>query len=116
MICESLILGAHLATWHFDQSKPVNQLNLGVYASCDDWLGGVYRNSQWHTSVYAARVWHVGPVDVATGIVSGYEGSRIRPALVPSVGLPFAHLRLSWLPPSRFSGEGGVHLSWEIQR
>src|SRR5690349_1283907 len=113
MICESLILGAHLATWHFDRSRPTNPVNVGVYASCDDWLTGVYRNSLWATSVYAARVWHLGPIDVATGAVSGYGG--VRPMLVPSVRLG-EHVRVSWLPPSRFSGEGGVHLSLEMTR
>lgn len=115
MICSALILGVHLATYHFDRSTPVNQSNLGVYASCDDWLGGVYYNSQWRVSPYVAHVWHLGPVDIAAGAVAGYQGSTVKPMLIPSVRVG-DHVRLSWLPPSRFSGEGGLHLSLEITK
>lgn len=113
MTCAALILGMHLATYHFDRSKPTNPVNIGAYVSCDDWLGGAYYNSQWHTSLYAARVWHMGVVDIATGAVSGYGGTWVRPMLIPSVRVG-NHVRLSWLPPSRLSGEGGLHVSWEM--
>lgn len=113
MLCASLILGAHLATYHFDRSRDYNEVNLGAYVQCGQVVAGVYHNSERGVSVWGghqfARV--VGPVDVTVGLVAGYKRSPVLPMLVPSVRL--GHARLSLLLPLE-KGGGGVHLSTEF--
>lgn len=113
MLCASLALGLHLATVHFTEPLSRNGLNPGVYAVCDDVAAGVYLNSQSHVSTYTGYVWHVGHVDLITGVVTGYEGIKVAPFVVPSIKVT-EHLRLSMLPPVKLSSWGGIHASWEF--
>lgn len=113
MLCASLILGAHLATYHFDRSRDQNEVNPGVYARCGQLAVGVYHNSERGVSVWGGKQFDnvVGPVDVTVGLAAGYKHRPVRPMLVPSVRL--GHARLSLLLPVEKSG-GGVHLSTEF--
>jgi len=110
MLCATLILGAHLVTQHIEAGE--NGVNPGGYAVCDDWAAGAYYNSQRRGSVYAGYVWHTGPVDIITGAVSGYVGHAVAPMVMPSVRLS-EHVRLSLIPPMRYTLGGGLHVSAE---
>lgn len=113
MLCASLILGAHLATYHFDRARDYNEVNLGAYARCGQLVAGVYHNSDRGVSVWGGKQFDrvVGPVDVTVGLVAGYKRSPVLPLLVPSVRL--GNVRLSLLLPLE-KGGGGVHLSTEF--
>lgn len=112
-MCLSLILGLHLATYHFDRTHDFNEANFGGYVECEQVVGGAYYNSYRRVSPYLAYRWSFGPVDVVTGAVGGYE-HPIMPLVVPSIRL-WDHWRVSLLPPVKQSEKGGVHLSWEIE-
>ena len=112
MTCTSLILGLHLVTAHFDTRIPHNDVNPGVYAVCDDWVAGNYRNSQWRNSAYVGRVWHAGRIDIVTGAITGYRAAKVLPFVAPSMKVG-EHLRIALLPPVKLSGWGGLHASWE---
>ena len=110
--CAPLAVGLHLATYHFDRNRGYEEFNPGVAVTCDDKTAGVYRNSEGGTSVYAAKVFRpVRHVDLALGLVAGYERSSVLPLAVPSV--KFGQHRLSYLAP--FKGHrGAIHYSLEF--
>lgn len=113
MLCTALALGIHLGTLHFTKPLSRNGINPGVYAVCEDVAAGVYLNSQSRASEYAGYVWHVGQVDVVTGVVGGYKGYKVAPFVLPSLKVT-DHVRLSILPPVKLSGWGGIHVSYEF--
>ena len=73
MICASLILGLHLASYHTTQYDYQNNSNPGIYAECDGWAAGTYRNTFSKTSVYAGYSFREGPFALTVGAVSGYK-------------------------------------------
>jgi hypothetical protein len=75
MVCASLIIGLHLVSYHFTQSEwyPQNNVNPGVYAECDGWTVGAYRNTLDRPSAYAGYTWHAGVFGLSVGAVSGYQ-------------------------------------------
>ena len=112
MLCTSLILGLHLATAHFTMPLERNGLNPGAYAVCDNVEAGAYVNSESLISQHVGYVWHAGPVDIVTGAVHGYRGTRVAPFVVPSLRVT-DHVRVALLPPVKLSGWGGLHVSYE---
>ena len=111
LTCVALAVGLHLGTYHFDRSRHLNEVNLGAYVACDDVGVGLYHNSLGRPSVWAGYQFHVGPVDLTVGAVTGYRKAPILPLVVPSVRL--GHFRLSLLLPIEKRG-GGLHLSTEF--
>jgi hypothetical protein len=113
MLCASLVLGLHLATYHFDRDRAYNEVNLGGYAQCESWAAGAYRNSERNVSVWGGKQFDqvVGPVDVTVGLVAGYKRAPVLPMLIPS--LKAGNARLSLLLPLE-KGGGGLHLSTEF--
>jgi hypothetical protein len=75
--CTTLALGLTLGSYHFDRQTPLESFNPGAYAICDNWTAGIYRNSFRRTSVFAGRVFSLGPIDLTVGLVTGYEKRRI---------------------------------------
>lgn len=76
MLCAtSLIVGLHMASYHFQPATyyPQNNVNPGVYAECDGWTAGAYRNTLDRPSVYAGYTWHRGSLGLSAGAVSGYQ-------------------------------------------
>lgn len=118
MICATAIaIGLHLGTYHFDRSKEYNEVNLGIYAMCDGYTAGYYRNSYHRDSFYAGYTWEKGPFALTAGAVTGYRrgikvgGEYIAPMVMPSVKL--GHVRLTVVPPVG-RVDGGVHFSVEF--
>jgi len=111
--CTALAIGLHIGTYHFDRDRGYNEVNPGIYAECDHYTAGVYRNSLRKTSAYAGYTFErvLGPIDVTVGGVTGYPRAALMPLAVPSVKVGSA--RLSLLLPIE-KGGGGVHLSWEF--
>lgn len=107
---ESLILGVHLATYHFDRSAHYCEANPGIYARAGNIAGGLYRNSECRPSAWLARQWDAGPFTLSAGAVTGYSRAPLMPLLIPSLKLGPAQLAL--LPPLDKKG-GGLHLSFE---
>lgn len=73
MICASLILGAHLASYHLEPKERQSNANAGAYVECDGWAAGAYRNTMSRTSVYAGYTLRHGPFALSIGAVSGYQ-------------------------------------------
>lgn len=70
----SLSVGLHLGSQHFPEQDYHNQRNVGVYALADNGVvGGFYKNSHDRTTVYAGKVWKVGPFDAGVVGATGYD-------------------------------------------
>lgn len=109
----TVVIGLHIGTYHFDRDRHYEEFNIGVSATLGDNTAGIYRNSEGRASVYGARIWRAHKhLDVAFGLVTGYQRAPLVPLVVPSVKLG-DHLRLSLLLPAE-KGSGGIHFSWEL--
>lgn len=112
LTCAALTIGLHLATAHVGPyAEELRDFNPGAYARCDDIVAGAYRNSQGRGSVYVAKVYAFGRIELAAGAVTGYELGPVLPLVVPSIKVGRARLSLL-LPIDK--NAGGVHLSWEF--
>jgi hypothetical protein len=108
--CTSLVLGLHLATAHVDPG--MKNLNPGVYAVCDGIIAGTYRNSLGGTTAYAGYRWDITPhVGLTAAVGAGY-GKGLQVGIIPSVRVGH-NWRLNFIVPSRITGGGGIHISWE---
>ena len=110
--CTALAIGLHLGTYHFDRKAGFNNANPGIYANCDNIVAGVYYNSLRKPSVYAGYAFHLGPVDVLVGAVSGYTANHLTPMVIPSYRFTNG-VRINLIPKAVKHG-GGVHLSYEF--
>jgi hypothetical protein len=115
-------VGAHLATAHFGGRQDLNDANPGVYIQARtgplaNASVGIYRNSERHTSVYAAYTWATADRmwAISAGGVTGYSTGRVVPLLVPSVRIPAGPVavRLSYLAKAVKHGASGIHISME---
>lgn len=92
--CASLILGLHLVSHHSDEKDYQNNVNSGVYAECDGWTAGAYKNTYSRLSVYGGYVFRHGPLALNLGLISGYrkkQGQAYCPPDShhrPDIGLP----------------------------
>ena len=109
--CTSLILGLHLATAHVDPG--MQNVNPGVYAICDGFIAGVYRNSIGGTTAYAGYRWDITPTIGLTAAIGGGYGKGPVIGVIPSLQLG-KNLRLNFILPSPATKRGGVHFSWEM--
>jgi hypothetical protein len=113
MLCASLVLGLHLATYHFNREEKYQEINPGVSVACEEWQAGVYYNSYKDVSVYGTRVfrnvYNTG-IDVAVGAVLGYS-VPVLPLVVPSYKI--GDVRISLIPPVN-KQTGGIHMSVEF--
>jgi len=105
-----------IASYHFDREVKHNEINPGVFVELNnDYVVGVYRNSNYRTTVLAARHFHIttiGSVNVGAlaGVCTGYDFA------VPVCGSLTLHshgVTLSVIPPVGTSS-GVVGLSYRI--
>lgn len=112
-------MGLHLGSWH---SQPgYNNANPGVFAQWDGWTAGIYRNSEFATSMYFGHTWEsrsATPLDLrvalTAGLISGYRRASVLPLLVPTVSVGVAsktRLQLSYVPPIEKLGTHALHFS-----
>lgn len=111
MICSSLIIGFHLATYHFNREAVYQEINPGPYVECDGWQVGAYYNSYKSPAVYVAKKYSYSFVDLQFGVVAGYKQHPIMPLIVPSVKT--WNVRWSLLIPTK-ANTGGIHMSYEF--
>ena len=102
---ESLILGAHLMSYH--DSGNYNNANLGLYLQHQSGVTvGSYYNSERRQSYYGGYTFkpfdHLPRLDVTAGLVSGYRAKRFTPFMLPSYTVyesdDGVHVRLGFLP------------------
>lgn len=104
--------GVHIGSHHFPDAG-MNNVNPGAYYTTDASVTvGGYWNSHRKPSFYAAKLVHVGRVDVALGGVTGYR-EAISPLVVPSI-LFDSGLRLALVPKGHFN-RAAVHVMWEFR-
>ena len=111
MFCASMIVGLHLATYHFSRVG-YQEINPGVSVTCDEWQVGAYYNSYKKPAAYLAKNYNNvlgSSLDLALGVVVGYK-IPILPA--PILSYKYENVRFSLLPP--IGGGGGVHMSYEF--
>lgn len=120
MIAASIVIGAHIATQHFGDTRGLHTGTPGIYARLDSGATiGAYRNSHARGSVYAG--WSFRTTDerfaLTVGAVTGYPAKRVTALVAPSVRLELARgfaARLAYLPkPPGFGQASGVHLAVE---
>jgi hypothetical protein len=111
--CTALAIGVSIASYHFDRDIPYQEINPGVYAICDKWTAGVYRNSFNDLSVFAGYSLELGPFSIALGVVTGYGryGKSVQPLIFPSVKI--GPVRLGVIPPPEPKAKGALTLSVE---
>ena len=82
----------HGPSVHFNEGH--NNGTYGVGYQYKDFLGGVYYNSEWETSVYAGyRLGLVGELGLVLGVVTGYERCTVCPAALLSYRIPLNKTR-----------------------
>lgn len=86
-------VGLHLASVHTEDNY--NNDNLGGYVKVGNIVVGSYYNSVRRQSTYAAYVWQMGPVAIATGLITGYRNEAV-PLIAPSVA--YHGVRLTVIP------------------
>ena len=86
-------VGLHLVSAH--STENYNNENLGGYVKVDNIVVGSYYNSIRRQSSYAAYIWHIGPVDLTTGLITGYKPEAV-PLIAPSVA--YGGVRLTVIP------------------
>lgn len=111
--CATIVLGLHLATYHFDRDRKYEEFNPGAYATCDEYEAGLYRNSEGKFSTHVGYTVRnaIGPIDLTFGMVTGYKRGPILPLFIPSVKL--GDVRIHLLIPIEKRG-GGLHMSYEF--
>jgi hypothetical protein len=69
-----------------------NNANYGVgYRTDDGFVLGVYRNSEWSTSVYAGYDWRIRDwFGVTFAAAVGYKETPVMPIVMPYVSIPIA--------------------------
>ena len=93
----------NVGSYHFDRSHPYNERNYGAGVECGRYQAGLYKNSEYRTSVYAFRFFELrAPVGIAAGLVTGYEYADVLPAAALTVTAGPA--RVLVMPPMRVDG------------
>jgi hypothetical protein len=120
---ESLILGAHLMSYH--DSGNYNNANVGVYLQHQSGLtAGSYYNSERKQSYYGGYTFkpfdRFSRLDVTLGIVSGYSMKRLTPFMLPSYAAYESddgmRIRLGFLPRiGSFQPANVLHMMAEKQ-
>ena len=78
------VVGVHTWSVHEPRSPDASNDNPGLYVRANGWQAGLYRNSVRRPSAYVVRTWDLGPVELAAGVVTGYQRVR-QPAPCASV-------------------------------
>jgi hypothetical protein len=112
--CAAIAIGIHLGTYHFERDHHYNEFNPGAYAACDGYVVGVYQNSVRKTSTYVGYQFSnvLGPINIVTGVVTGYKLAPVVPMIIPTV--KWDNIRVSFIPPIK-NVSGGIHLSMEFK-
>lgn len=67
-----LLLSLAFST-HLGLSGDYNEIHPHLRYNNDNYIAGVYYNSEQHVSFYAGRTFDLGTVDVELGVVTGYS-------------------------------------------
>lgn len=120
MIGTTLLIGAHLLTQHYGDTRGLESVTPGIYLRLNNGATvGAYSNSYGKGSVYAG--WTFSTPDerfaLTVGAVTGYPAKRVTALAAPSVrfdiGGGFA-ARVAYLPkPPGFGQASGLHLAVE---
>lgn len=121
MIAASLLIGAHIATHHFDeQFSGMQGNNPGLYARLENGITvGGYRNSFGRASFYAGYTWQTqdGRFALTAGGLTGYAMSKVAPMVTPSARVELwdgLAARITYVPRvPRVGAAHGVHFSVE---
>ena len=123
-LCMALTLGVNVGTYHFVDQNKHNNINPGLYLKCSlttnlkhGVVMGVYKNSQYNTSLHAGYNYSLPyNFDITLGVVSGYSYASIVPVVLPSWSYKNESglvTRLSFIPHIPGKVDGGIHLSFE---
>lgn len=127
----SLWINPGLYSYHFDQNKNFNSINIGFgaeyqFSSVASLTAGVYRNSYYQTSAYVGSYWQpimVGPIKLGlvAGMFNGYSNTNNGgwfPAALPAVTLEgdLIGLNLIFIPtiPDRISGSMSLQIKFKV--
>ena len=127
MLLESLIIGAHLHTYHIDRSKGFIDETPGIYASAKfdvmpcDISAGVYSNSEGGVSPWAGCTFKFTKRELlrlTVGYVGGYKkGGTI--LLLPSVLVPLNQqvgVSIGYVPKANKTASDGIHFTIEYKK
>ncbi len=108
-----LTYGAHLLSFHADDSR-FRTLTPGVYARTEEgWIGGALFNSEGKFSIYGGRTFGKTGWQLTLGGIAGYQRAKLLPLIVPSYQFE-SKWRLSLLPNPWERGASALHLSKEF--
>jgi len=108
---------------HFQKNRNLNDNAAGFgaeyrFSPASSVTGGIYHNSNWHTSHYLGYYWRpleLGPMRLgaAFGALDGYPGARHRgwfPAALPTARLEYGRvaLNLFYIPSYKDSVNGSI--------
>ena len=103
-------VGAHIGTYHTDNSRSYDNFNPGAYVNCNGPTAGAYHNSLGRLSAYAGWTFKAfGPIEATAGVITGY--GKPMPMLIPTVRA--SHIRIAFVPPNQ-EKPGSIHFMWEF--
>lgn len=119
------ILGAHLATYHFNREKNYNEFNPGLYASVqkDDWdcnpTSGFFKNSFSRQSIWLGCTFHLTKEKDWRLIIGGATGYKnVKPMYLVQYNKKITNSMfggVTFMPPADTSGSAGLHLTVEYK-
>jgi hypothetical protein len=110
MCIKSLVLGAHLVSYHTGDGY--NNLNPGLNASFCKFQSGIYYNSNKKVSVYSAREFSHKKIFLLVGGVSGYN-KKITPFSM--IGVRVDKFKIGFIPKIKGkSNTNLIHVMYEF--
>jgi hypothetical protein len=117
---QGIVIHGH--SYHSVDNDRYNNANYGIgYRTADNVAFGVYRNSEYATTVYAAYVWQPSPYfGIAFGGALGYRETPVMPVFMPTLSLPLGPVVFSVGASPMVSGGSGrmgvvVHSMVEVR-
>ena len=89
-------IGLHIGSYHLERNKGFQEFNPGIYANCDGYTLGTYKNSENRQSSYIGYTKEFKYIDVTAGVITGYKRGTV-PMLIPTIKLPYK-FRLAIIP------------------
>ena len=117
MFSTILAIGVHLGTVHTNVNSDYspNNTNPGLYVeTADNFMLGMYYNSDRKSTIYVGKALHYGQASVMIGVATGYNKPLV-PAIIPAYNVPLAKdfSGKIWYVPKVASGAEAVHFSIE---
>lgn len=93
---------------HLDISGDFNNVHPRITYTKDQYIAGVYYNSESQPSVFLGRIHQLHYIKIETGLVTGYSGADV----VPMIKLNYNNF---FAAPGYANGDAGLVVGYEVK-